>query len=144
RILASKPLFYSRAPNWMVGSNRHFRSRIANVKSLLVASLRLTYEFRSCYVLAIRSVSQNCSLPSGVRCMLELFRRMVNDCISIGLANNAPSMKRLRLLCYPELEQYRCYSPYKLCAILLCLLVVGWTLFSFAPFYILTGMVPSG
>jgi len=68
-------------------------------------------------VLAIKSVSQNYSPPSELQNMLELFRRMVNHCLNIGIAHNVASLKKLSLLCYHELEQYRCYSSYKICAI---------------------------
>ncbi len=49
--------------------------------------------------------------------LLDAFKRMVNDCIRIGLAKNATTLKRLSLLSYKELSAYRCPSYYKLCAI---------------------------
>jgi putative transposase len=42
---------------------------------------------------------------------------MVNDCIRVGLENNAFSMKRLCQLSYHELDKYDILSYYKLCAI---------------------------
>jgi putative transposase len=45
------------------------------------------------------------------------FREMVNDCIRIGLANGASSLKRLSLLSYGTLRGYYLPSYYKLCAI---------------------------
>ena len=49
--------------------------------------------------------------------MLELFRRMVNESLRIGIANNALSLRRLSLLSYNQLAQYDSPSYYKLCAI---------------------------
>lgn len=42
---------------------------------------------------------------------------MVNDCIRIGWANDASTMKRLSKLCYSELARYDIISYYKLHAI---------------------------
>jgi hypothetical protein len=49
--------------------------------------------------------------------LLELFRRMVNESLQIGLANNASSLRRLSLLSYNQLAQYDSPSYFKLCAI---------------------------
>ena len=49
--------------------------------------------------------------------MLELFRKMVNESIRIGLVNHASSLRRLSLLSYSQLAQYDSPSYYKLCAI---------------------------
>jgi len=49
--------------------------------------------------------------------LLEIFRRMVNDSIRIGLANDASSLRRLSLLSYSQLAHYAPPSCYKLCAI---------------------------
>jgi putative transposase len=49
--------------------------------------------------------------------MMEMFRRMVNDCIRIGLQHDASTMKRLCNLSYAQLEKYDIISYYKLCAI---------------------------
>ena len=48
---------------------------------------------------------------------METFSRMVNDCIRIGLGNDASTMKRLSKLCYSDLSRYNIYSKYKLHAI---------------------------
>src|SRR5207247_88619 len=40
-----------------------------------------------------------------------------NDCVRIGLANDASTLKRLSLLCYKELSRYNIVSYYKLHAI---------------------------
>jgi putative transposase len=49
--------------------------------------------------------------------LLEVFRRIVNESIRIGLANNVSSLRRLSLLSYNQLAQYDSPSCYKLCAI---------------------------
>ena len=48
---------------------------------------------------------------------MEVFRRMVNESIRIGLANNVSSLRRLSLLSYNQIAQYDSPSCYKLCAI---------------------------
>ena len=68
-------------------------------------------------VLAVKSVRQNYPLPIEILALLETFRRMVNDSISIGLANNASSLRKLSLLSYNQLASYDIPSKYKLCAI---------------------------
>ncbi|MEM3159894.1 MAG: transposase [Nitrososphaera sp.] len=45
---------------------------------------------------------------------MESFRQMVNDCLRIGLANDASTLKRLSVLCYPALVRYDIISYYKL------------------------------
>jgi putative transposase len=49
--------------------------------------------------------------------MMESFRQMVNDCLRVGLANDASRLKRLSKLCYPALAKYDIVSYYKLHAI---------------------------
>jgi len=49
--------------------------------------------------------------------LLEVFRRMVNESIRIGLANDVSSLGRLSLLSYNHLAKYDSPSCYKLCAI---------------------------
>jgi putative transposase len=49
--------------------------------------------------------------------MMEIFRQMVNDCLRIGLGNNASTLKKLSRLCYPALAGYDIISYYKLHAI---------------------------
>ncbi len=46
-----------------------------------------------------------------------MFRRMVNESIRVGLANDVSSLRRLSLLSYSRLAQYDSPSCYKLCAI---------------------------
>jgi len=48
---------------------------------------------------------------------LDVFRRMVNDSIRIGLLNDASSLRKLSLLSYNQLARYDSPSYYKLCAI---------------------------
>src|SRR5256886_7992984 len=53
-------------------------------------------------------------LPSReVLGLLEVFRRMVNESIRIGLANDVSSLKRLSLLSYNQLARYDSPSCYK-------------------------------
>ena len=49
--------------------------------------------------------------------LLEVFRRMVNESIRIGIANDVSSLRRLSLLSYNQLAQYDSPSCHKLCAI---------------------------
>lgn len=49
--------------------------------------------------------------------MLEIFRKMVNECIRIGLRHNVSAMKRLCQLSYRQLAKYNALTYYKLCAI---------------------------
>src|SRR5436853_1828319 len=68
-------------------------------------------------LLAVKSVWQYYVSPSDVLGLLELFRRMVNESIRIGLANDVSSLKSLSLLSYNQLAHYDSPSYYKLCAI---------------------------
>src|SRR5881628_1152779 len=68
-------------------------------------------------LLAVKSVWQHYAPTRDVLGLLEVFRRMVNESIRIGLANNLSSLRRLSLLSYNELAQYDSPSCYKLCAI---------------------------
>ena len=68
-------------------------------------------------VLAVKSVWQYYEPSREILGLLELFRRMVNDCIRIGLLNDASSLGKLSLLSYNQLANYDSPSCYKLCAI---------------------------
>src|SRR2546430_13592209 len=68
-------------------------------------------------LLAVRSVWQHYAPSREVLGLLEVFRRMVNESIRIGLANDVSSLRRLSLLSYNQLAQYDSPSCYKLCAI---------------------------
>ena len=48
---------------------------------------------------------------------MNMFRRMVNESIRIGLVNDASSLRKLSLLSYNQLACYDSLSYYKLCAI---------------------------
>ena len=65
----------------------------------------------------MKSVKQNYEPSEEVLDLLDSFRMMTNDCVGIGLANNASTLKRLSFLCYEELSRYRVVSYYKLHAI---------------------------
>ena len=70
------------------------------------------------FVLAVKSVWQYYAPAGGdVLRLLELFRRMVNESLRIGMANDASSLRKLSLLSYNQLAQYDSPSYYKLCAI---------------------------
>ncbi len=70
----------------------------------------------SLIVLAFKSVWQYYAPSGDVLVLLEMFRRMVNDSIRIGLVNNASSLRKLSLLSYNQLAHYDSPSYYKLCA----------------------------
>src|SRR5438270_4329701 len=65
----------------------------------------------------MKSVWQHYAPTRDVLGLLEVFRRMVNESIRIGLANDASSLRSLSLLSYNQLAQYDSPSYYKLCAI---------------------------
>src|SRR5438445_12299655 len=69
------------------------------------------------FVRVLKSVRRNYEPSEEVLNLLDTFRMMTNDCVRIGLANNASTLKRLSLLCYEELSRYRVVSYYKLHAI---------------------------
>src|SRR5436305_11364589 len=68
-------------------------------------------------VLAVKSVWQYYVPVDDVLRLLDVFRRMVNDSIRIGLVNDVSSLRRLSLLSYNQLAPYDSPSYYKLCAI---------------------------
>src|SRR5438309_5150446 len=68
-------------------------------------------------LLALKFVWQHYAPTREVLGLLEVFRRMVNESIRIGLANNVSSVRRLSLLSYNQLAQYDSPSYYKLSAI---------------------------
>jgi putative transposase len=68
-------------------------------------------------LLAVKSVWQQYAPTRDVLGLLEVFRRMVNESIRIGIANDVSSLRRLSLLSYSQLAQYDSPSCYKLCAI---------------------------
>jgi putative transposase len=68
-------------------------------------------------VRALKSVWQYYAPSNEILVLLELFRRMVNDSIRIGIANDASSLRKLSLLSYSQLAHYDSPSYYKLCAI---------------------------
>jgi putative transposase len=68
-------------------------------------------------VLAVKSVWQHYAPSREILVLLEVFRRMVNDAIRIGLMNDVSTLRRLSLLSYNQLARYDIPSDYKLCAI---------------------------
>jgi len=68
-------------------------------------------------MLAVKTVQQHYTASPEILCMLEKFRRMMNDCVQVGLAENLTSLKALSLKVYKQLARYDIMSYYKLCAI---------------------------
>lgn len=66
---------------------------------------------------AVKSVKQNYTPTPEVLSLLDEFRKMVNDCVRIGLAENATSMKTLSSRSYHQLKRYPIYTQYRLTAI---------------------------
>src|SRR6267143_23168 len=65
----------------------------------------------------IKTVWQNFVPSREVLLLLEMFKKMVNDSIRIGLVNEVSSLRKLSLLSYNQLARYDSPSYYKLCAI---------------------------
>src|SRR2546421_904208 len=68
-------------------------------------------------VLAVKSVWRYYVSSSEVLGLLKVFKKMVNESLRIGMANDASSLRKLSLLSYNQLAQYDSPSGYKLCAI---------------------------
>jgi putative transposase len=67
--------------------------------------------------MAVKSVWQYFQPSREIIVLLDIFKKMVNDSVRIGLANDASSLRRLSLLSYNQLAGYDSPSCYKLCAI---------------------------
>jgi putative transposase len=68
-------------------------------------------------MLALKSVNQGYSPTTEIQCLLESFRRMVNDCIEIGLLHNVTTLKRLSMLSWERRRVYKCPAYYKASAV---------------------------
>ncbi len=68
-------------------------------------------------VQVVKAVKQRYSPSEQTLNLLEDFRLMMNDCIRIGVRENATSMNALSLKCYHALNQYDLASCYRLTAI---------------------------
>ncbi len=66
---------------------------------------------------ARKSVKQRFNPDDRILRLMEAFRRMTNDCIQMGLAENKTSLRAISLICYHKLKGYDIPSAYKLCAI---------------------------
>jgi len=66
---------------------------------------------------AVKAVKQNYTPSPELLDLLGKFRKMVNDCIRIGLAENATSMKALSKKAYNELAGHDVPTYYRLTAI---------------------------
>jgi putative transposase len=68
-------------------------------------------------VRTVKAVSQNYNPNSEILILLEDFRKMLNDCIRIGLAENVTSKQSLTKKAYPQLAKYKIPTYYRLTAI---------------------------
>jgi putative transposase len=66
---------------------------------------------------AVRAVKQSYTPSPELLNLLDTFRKMVNDCIRIGLAGNVTSMKAISGKAYHELAGYDVPTYYRLTAI---------------------------
>lgn len=66
---------------------------------------------------ATKSIKQSFQPTPELLEKMETFRKMVNDCIRIGIANDVSTLKKLSKLCYRALANYEIISYYKLHAI---------------------------
>jgi putative transposase len=66
---------------------------------------------------AVKAVQQRYTPCLEILWLLDQFRQMLNDCVRIGLAENATSLKSLSMKAYGQLAIYDVMSYYKLCAI---------------------------
>ena len=64
-------------------------------------------------VRVLESVSQGFSPDERLSSTMETFRRMLNECIRIGLSENKTSFMSLRYACYPKLKDYKIAAAYK-------------------------------
>src|SRR5437016_13591195 len=83
------------------------------------ASLAYTRRLGVCrfVMLAFKSVWQYYVPSSDVLRLLDVLRRMANESVRIGVANDVSSLRKLSLLSYNQLARYDSPSYYKLCAI---------------------------
>jgi hypothetical protein len=68
-------------------------------------------------LLARKAVRQSYSPSAEILSLMRSFKEMTNECIGMGLASNASTLKRLSLLSYHSLASFRVPSYYKVCAI---------------------------
>ena len=61
----------------------------------------------------LESVDQPFVADERLSSTMETFRKMLNDCIRIGLAENKTSFMSLRYACYPKLKDYETPAAYK-------------------------------
>jgi putative transposase len=69
------------------------------------------------FVLAVKAVTQNYFPISEMLLLLEEFRKMVNDCIRIGLAEHVTSKQTLCKKAYHQLDRYKVPTYYRLTAV---------------------------
>ena len=66
---------------------------------------------------AHKTISQKYSPNNDLRELMNIFTKMVNHCLKIGIKEDVTNMKRLCYLCYRELDKYDILSTYKINAI---------------------------
>jgi putative transposase len=64
-------------------------------------------------VRVLLSVRQTFASDRSLLSLMESFRLMLNDCITIGLKENKTSLKSIQSVAYPELKKYNIASAYK-------------------------------
>ena len=101
--------------------NRHLPNLEKNLKKIFLVTLRvISFKYRksiSYFVQAVKSVKQNFVPSPEMLNLLDEFRKMVNDCIRIGLAENVTSLKTLSKKAYHQLDRYDVPTYYRLTAI---------------------------
>jgi len=65
----------------------------------------------------LKSVRQGYRPTLEIQRLLDIFRRMVNDCVEIGLSSGVTSLERLSVLSWPQRREYDCPSYYMACAL---------------------------
>ncbi len=68
-------------------------------------------------MLALKSVTQDYRPTPEIQRLLDMFRKMVNECIEVGLSCNVTALKSLSLLSWPRRRKYECPTYYKACAV---------------------------
>ncbi len=66
---------------------------------------------------ALKSIKQEYTPNEDLKEIMNIFTKMVNYCIKVGLKENTHNMKRLSYLCYHELRHYDILGSYKINAI---------------------------
>jgi putative transposase len=69
-------------------------------------------------ITALKSIKQHFEPPTPeLLQMMKTFRIMVNDCIRIGLENDASTRIKLTKLCYHQLARYKIFTQFTSCVL---------------------------